>query len=259
MKHSIQLIYVFSLFIGSFVFSSCNKHHEEENPCDDPVEVIATDPSLYNFGHFVLKDGSTNGFAPSQTYLYAVNWNDFSSKFTPGKHYLLGFKYVECKNRETESGSGEDNGRCGIPILKCIEICCVKDVKAQSCFGLGFDEPDFGHLYSHAVSNSYIENNSLKTTAYFSGCSQNDPVSFRLELQELSLLRPSDSPTVYVAKVNEINPGYTCMAVFNREVCFDLTELTDRYKRNNLDMPEDIILHLYEGNEIKEIKYHPEK
>ncbi len=250
MKHTIQLLSVFSLFVGSLFFSACEKP-KKPNPCDKPVEVIANEPDLFRLGHFTLLDPNQNGFTVSQTYLYAVNYSKFASKFQPGKHYLIGFKYVQCKEN-TNFCATED--RCGTPILKCIEILCVKDVPAPSCFGLQFDSPDFNTYYSRAVKNSRIENHSLKSTVYFSGCSAQDKVDFRLDLQEVPFQKPM-GPPVYEAKVVEVNNGYTCQAVFSKDVCFDLSGLASKYHKHNVAVPAQIIIKLHENGQVKELIY----
>ena len=250
MKRTIQLLSVFSLFFIALLFNACEKP-KKPNPCDKPVEVLANDPAMFYLGHFTLNDPNQNGFTVSQTYLRAVNYNKFASKFIPGRKYLLGFKYVECK--DNSGFCGTDN-RCGTPILKCIEILCVKDVPAPSCFGVQFNSPDFSTYYSRAVRDSRIENHSLKTTVYFSGCSAQDLVNFRLDLQEMPLQKPM-GPPVYEGKVVEVNNGFTCQAVFTKEACFDLSGLASRYLKNNIAGPKEIIIRLYEGGEVKELLY----
>ncbi len=260
MKH---LKFLFALLLcSSLLFSSCNDHDTDTNPCDNAIVVQAADISQYGYAHFI---GSNliSSFAPSQVYYLAKNWNDFSSKVVPGKMYKLGFKEVPCEGMTGcfgDTDSTGKTGRCGTPVYKCIEIICLTEIVAQpnnDCFGLSMEGSN-SDIYSRAVKPGNISNHSLQTEAYFSGCSAQDAINFSLALSELPTQNPGE-PLVFDAKVNEIPNGFTCQAVFTKPVCFDLSSLPLYFTKNNIAIPDEVIIRFHYINEIQDIRYRPLK
>jgi hypothetical protein len=261
MKHFKTLL--FSLLIGSLLFTSCKDTDKDPNPCDDAVTVMAADISQHGYAHFI-GDNTLSSFAPTKVYYLAKNWKDFSSKVTPGKMYKLGFKEVPCEGNLIGcfgDDSTQKEGRCGTPVNKCIEIICLTEIIAQptnNCFGINFAPEDFSHFFSRAIKPATITNHSLQTEANFSGCSAEDAVNFRLLISELPTQHPGD-PLVFEAKVEEISNGFTCQAVFNKPVCFDLSTLPMYFTKNNIGIPEQVTIRFHYGNQEHDILYQPLK
>jgi len=255
-----QLKFLFTqLLIGSLFLSACKDHNPDPNPCDNAISVQAAEVSQYGYAHFI---GSNfiSSFAPSQVYYYAKNWKDYASKVVPGKQYLLGYKEVPCDNKLSGCFSDDSTLRCGTPVYKCIEIICLTESVAQpnnTCFGLSM-EGNTSELYSRAVKPASINNHSLQTEAYFSGCSAKDAINFSLALSELPTQNPGE-PLVFDAKVNEIPNGFTCQAVFTKPVCFDLSSLPLYFTKNNIAIPDEVIIRFHYINEVQDIRYRPLK
>lgn len=255
MKHFIQTFSLVVLISSVFFTQSCRKP-KPVDPCNNKITVTATEQSMHYLGHFELPSEITNGFAPSQTYLFANNYSKFASKIVAGREYKIGFKYVECKKKYTQECGFGDEYRCGTPIIKCIEILCLEEVPSNTgCYGVEFDNPAFENTYSRAVSDAKIIGHSLNVNAYFSGCSQNDNVKFGLYLREIPVNISPNAPIIYEAKVAELNNGYTCQAVFNKNACFDLSGLANNYKKNNRAIPSKIIIRLHIGEKTTDLTY----
>lgn len=255
MKLTFKIILVLSLFSGILLMNSCNKKSCDE-PCNASIEVFSTERDQFYLGHFILNETYDGSFAPSQTYLFANNWAKFSSQIKPGRKYLLAFKYVSCDHQILYNSFNYDTTfRCGTPVFKCIEILCIKEAPIPKCYGLKFNSSEISNYYSRAISGSSIEGNSLKTNAFFSGCNQIDPVDFLLMLNELPTLGPLGQP-IFEAKVSETN-RMLCNAVFQKSVCFDLSEIDGFYKKNNRATPNEVIILLYEGDSSIELHYNP--
>lgn len=262
MKHLKTLL--FPLFICSLFITSCKDTDKDPNPCDNAVTVMAADVSQYGFAHFV-GDNIISSFAPSQVYYLAKNWNDYSSKVTPGKMYKLGFKEVPCDWCGTgcfgNTDSSAKTSRCGTPVYKCIEIICLTEIVNQpinDCFGVNLEHVDFDNYYSRATQLASITGHSLKTTAYFSGCSNQDPIQFSLALREIPTQNPG-GPIAFDAKVEEVSNGYTCQAVFTKNACFDLAGLASYYLKNNINLPSDILIRFHYNDQVQELHYQPIK
>jgi hypothetical protein len=262
MKHLKTLL--FPLLICSLFITSCKDTDKDPDPCDNAVTVLAADVSQYGYAHFI-GDNVISSFAPSQVFYLAKNWNDFSSKVVPGKLYKLAFKEVPCDWCGTgcygDADTAERVGRCGTPVYKCIEIICLTEIIAQpsnNCYGINFAPEDFSHFFSRAIKPATISNHSLQTEAYFSGCSAEDPVNFRLLISELPTQRPGD-PLVFEAKVEEISNDFICQAVFNKPVCFDLSTLPLYFTKNNIGIPDQVTIRFHYGNQEHDLQYRPIK
>lgn len=254
-KHSLFVLTTLSLF----VFSSCKEKDPETTiPCDNPITVTAADVTMYKMGHFIGNDINTlNSFAPSQTYYFVRNWKDFESKVIPGRQYKIGFKEVDCGTCQRETcgdGTSKYTPRCGMPIYICIELLCIEEVKKDDCFSSYIIQADstYNNLYSKATTTAEIVGNSLKTKSYFSGCSPKDDVNFALELCVLPTTGPMP---VFGAKVKEIDRGFTCQAVFERETCYNLASIKDYYSLLNIVMPEKVMIKFDYGEKSQDLYY----
>ncbi len=250
-KHSLFVLTILSLF----VFSSCKeKDPETTTPCDHPISVTATDVNMHNMGHFVGNGRNLySSFAPSQTYYFVRNWKDFESKVIPGRQYKIGFKEVDCGTCQ-RGCFGDEQGRCGTPILICIELICIEEITKDDCYTSYIVNPDsvYNSMYSKAVTEASIVGNTLKTKSYFSGCSLQDDVNFALEL---SLLPTSGPIPVFEAKVREIDRGFTCQAVFEKQTCFNLASIKDYYALVNMVMPDQVMIKFDYGDKTQDLYY----
>lgn len=257
MKPAFKLLCVISLFTSMLFLNSCGKDDDgckDKDPCESTVPAISTIPAMHYLGHFILDQSNGNGFTIGQTFLNATNWSDYADKVVPQKKYQIAYKEVSCDDR-FKNTTFDENKRCGMPDIKCIEILCLKEVPEPGCFGLTFISDKMNDYYSRALSNSFIQNHSLKTTSYFSGCSQDDPIEFKLMLKELPTMGPTGQP-IFEAKVMESNE-LTCNAVFQKSTCFDLSEIRQYFERNNRTVPNEVLINLYEGQEVNQLVYNP--
>lgn len=263
MKKIIQSILLFSVISTGFFFQSCckddgGKDDSGSSPCDNTVEVVALDPEMYRLGHFELPGPDLLGgcFTVSQTYLKVVNWDDYKNKVTPGQRYKIAYEEVDCGNGGW-CGTEDARTRCGTPIIKCVKIICLQQCPiVDNCFNTVVLDQSAEIVYSSAVANGVINGHSLSTKAYYSGCSDKDKVVFELKVKEMPFKNHLNI-SIFEAKVNEVQNGFTCQAVFTRDACFDLRSIDNFYRDNGRVAPESVIIRFYNGENFEDITYVP--
>lgn len=239
------------------VFQSCRKPVEPKpgDPCDNKVLVTALDPQFYYWGHFALLD-KTN----VERWLYAVNWDDFSSKVKPGEQYLIA--YEEVKFTLYCGDNTKNAGICGTQEahpLKCIKILCLEPFsicrEPVTCLPTSFDQDIYNSGFSEALEGIRIEDNSLKVKLGFSGCDGSQTGNFSLFLSELPTANATGS---YIFLAKAINgKAWVCNAYFEKEVCFELTTLKTFLMTRNYARPKAIIrLQLRDGSS-RDFEYAP--
>lgn len=241
-----RAFFTMALTIGLFL-QSCTKHDDDFDPCDHPVVATATTTDMYEFGHFYYDDLSSNDqFAPSQVYLKVVNWVDYADKVVPNRKYKIGYVEVDC-NEEKSVGRCGNEFTCGFPILKCVKIMCLEEVKENheedkgngECFSSQLSDKDFEEIRSSATELIQVADHSLKAKMFFSGCSYEDPVRYTLMYLPTGTYTNDGMPIVDV-KLKEHDRGIICQAVFERDMCFDLSNMKSHF--NNI---KNDITHLY--------------
>lgn len=237
------------------VFQSCRKPVEPKpsDPCDHTVLVTALDPQYYYWGHFSLVD-KTN----VERWLYAVNWSDYSAKVTPGEQYFIAYEEVKFNLYCGDNKNADWCGTQSAHPLKCIKILCLKPAapckEPLNCQPTSFDQDIFNTGNTEALNGIRIEGNSLKVKLGISGCGPNVG-KFKLVLKEL-YLASAGSDYVFLAKA--INTDLTlCDAYFEKETCFDLSELRTRLMSKNYAPAKAIIrLQLRDGS-MQDFEYAP--
>jgi hypothetical protein len=228
-----KAFYALAISMGLFL-QSCTKHEDDKNPCDHPVVATATNFDMYDYGHFMYGEFSSNDqFAPSQTFLKVVNWVDYADKVIPGRKYKIGYVEVPC-NTEKNVGRCGNEFTCGFPILKCVKIMCLEEVREQQeeefndCFNSQVGESDFEELRSSINEFIQIDNHTINAKMYFSGCSYEDPVRYTMYFRPTGTYTNDGMPIVDV-KIKEHDRGIVCQAVFEREFCFDLNNMKNYF------------------------------
>lgn len=240
-KHVIILI---SAAFALFLFSqSCRKPEKPKDPCKNMQEVTATDPADGTPGHFSrIRNGQTE-------YLYAVNFHEYASRVRPGYTYLIGFTEEQCYINKTQEYILP--GGC-VVYEKCIRIRCLKEkAPAKTCFESLVDGETYKNIYPGGFSDPVITGNTLKCTTYFSGCSADDPVTFRLVLAD-----PVNH--VFMAGIQNMRNGYTCEAYFGRKECYNLHAIGDYYRQRKIVMPAQVTIRLNHGGNVQDLIYSPE-
>jgi hypothetical protein len=243
---SILSISVFSLVLFSLLLPGCRKPKCPEDPCKNPVTVLAVEQDFYLSGHFKLTNADN-----SETYLFATNWNQYATKVVPGRKYKIGYQEVACTNRDNEGQNGIREGGCVIYPNKCIRINCLEEV-GQSCFDTDLSRVDFDNLYSSAIRTTGVDGSKLNATVSFSGCGPEDVKSFKLFGSELPDMSPSGHPIWVVKAVNTFD-GVTCMAVFEKDICFDLTPIRNHYANTN--GTKEVVVRMEIGSETHDFAY----
>jgi hypothetical protein len=261
-KIILRAIFTLALTIGLFL-QSCTKHEEDHNPCDNPIEVIATYSDMYNeFGHFYYYDNSNlDQFAQSQTFLKIVNWVDYANKVIPGKKYKIGFVEVDC-NENNKLGRCGNEFTCGFPILKCAKIMCLDEVKennddgkdSKGCFSSELSDNSFDDMRSSVTNFIQIENNSFNAKMYYSGCSYEDPVRYTLYYHPSDSFTDDGMPIVDV-KIKEHDRGIICQAVFERDFCFDLNNMKNYFSTRQSEATQLLLKVHLTNNTVVDVIY----
>lgn len=240
-KHVIILL---SATLALLLFSqSCRKPEKPKDPCKNMEEVTATNPADGTPGHFSrVRNGQTE-------YLWAVNFHEYASRIKPGYTYLIGYKEEQCFINKTQENILP--GGC-VVYEKCIRIRCLKEkAPAKTCFESLVDKNTWGTFQPGAYAYPHISGNTLIASTFFSGCSADDPVTFRLVMRE-----PVNG--VFTAGIQNMRNGFTCEAYFNRTACYDLNAIGEYYRQRKLVMPAQVTIRLIHGNQIQDLVYNPQ-
>ncbi len=250
MKNLIKSICFLSLVLSLVVIQSCKKPKPcpKEDPCKNTELVQALDATEYSFAHLMLVASSNNA-----SMLYVNNWSDYASKIIPGENYRIAYQEIQCKPYGW-CGTNIREGGC-FPQRKCVNIICLQAVK-QDCLGTILNSKDNENISSCAIRKVSVNGQSVKILTGFSGCSINDYSALRLKMRLLPLASATGA-AIWEAKVintNEIN----CQAYFEKEVCFDLKDLSNYYLLSNIaPMPKSITIRLFTNalNTYEEFEY----
>ncbi len=234
-----------SLAITLFLFTlnqSCKKPKDPpQDPCANKVMVTALQQDYYHWAHF--EKSGPNGTA---VWLYAVNWNDWSSKVVPGKSYRIAYKEVKCPDDHMSNKTMN----CFAYPLTCIKVTCLEPVNyttepSSSCLGSEINPPAFGDYFTHALKGQKINGNQLRLRMGYSGCDRSQMKKFRLALQEVRYRCPEPKmDRVFMAKV-VTDDNTVCQAYFEEDVCFDLTPLrTYMLNEQSYDFSKPIVIRL---------------
>lgn len=230
---------------------SCRKPDKPKpgEPCKDLVTVTAIDPSESGGrGQFLYDDPDGQRY-----FLNAENWTDYSSRLVPGVQYKMAFKVVPCRKcATTEPVNGIRIGGCIVYPTKCIRILCLQEIKG--CFETRPYVPEYDNEISACNSIAGISGDKLQMNVMYGGCSSTDNLTFTLDLQQMPRRCIGGSP-VYEAKAVNQFKGYTCKALFSRDVCFDLTPLKNYYMIMNSLPPETILIRILVGGQYQELTY----
>jgi len=223
------------------------------DPCLNTVRVTALERELYGLGHFSYTD-------PNQTmyYLKAVNWSDYAARIRPGQQYDIAYKEVPCKdNGYTYEGNGIARGGCFIPQRKCIIITCLKEVKQKGCFETLINPPSDEKLKGQIISTTGIAGETLNARMGFSGCTENDcAYQLHLLLETDNTMKPLYKP-VFMAEPVNTGKEVTCMAYFEKDVCFDLSALKQWCLLQNRSMPNGVTIRLNVNGTYTDLTYMP--
>lgn len=253
MNNSIKTILVLTLVTFTAFVQSCKKpKYPPVDPCVNPYTVTAIDTGMYIYGQFTLTDKQNNTF-----YLNAINWNEYAHKVVPGRQYKIGYVETECKDDVFAFTYNIAKGGCFLPPRKCIILKCLMEVKQTGCRESIINPPNFNEESSGAVSSSGIVGNSLYAKVGFSGCSGDDGNYFKLHLSWIPERcgTPPRQNDVFLAKAVNNYDGVTCMAYFEKDVCFDLSAVKNYYMARNSQMPKSVIIRLMVGEQSKDFIY----
>lgn len=253
LNHFNLAVSVISLFLVLAV--SCRKPDKPKpgDPCKNLVTVTAVDPNeTGGRGQFLYDDPDGQRY-----FLNAENYSDYSAKLVPGVQYKMAFKVVPCRKcppyeNPLLNNNGIREGGCIIYQTKCVRILCLQEIKG--CFETRLDPSDYSNEVSQCNSVAGITGDRLDVNISYSGCSYNDDLHYTLDLQEMPRRCIGGAPA-YEAKVVNQFKGYTCKALFTRDICFDLTPLKMYYMTRNSLPPEYILLRVLINGQYQELTY----
>lgn len=250
LNHLNLSVSVISLFLVLAV--SCRKPDKPkpQEPCKNLVTVTAISPvETGDRGQFLYDapDGQ-------RYFLNAENWSDYSARLVYGVQYKMAFREVPCRKcgTTTEQGNGIREGGCLVFPVKCIRILCVQEIKG--CFETRMNVADYDNEISQCNSVAGINGDKLQVNISYSGCSADDKLNYTLDLQEMYRRCIGGSP-IYEAKVVNQFKGYTCKALFTRDICFDLTPLKNYYMLMNSLPPKEILIRVLINGQYQELTY----
>ncbi len=248
MKKSILSISVFSLILLSCFFQACKKPRCPEDPCKNPVKVMAVERDLYYMGHFITRNNDN-----TEVYLCANNWDQYASRVIPGRQYKISYKEVACQEKPWCIGDHMDI-RTTYDLYyptKCINITCFEEVP-RGCFETLLNPQEFDEVYNQASATTSVNGNSLNVRVGFSGCSP-DEANFSLYAREIPDMSPRGN-RIWVVKAVNMSKGITCQAYFTKDICFDLSSIKKYYRDQNLPY-NDAVIRMEIGTETREFTY----
>jgi hypothetical protein len=250
MKKSILSIVLVALCACLLVFQACKKPkcpEEKPDPCLHPVTVTALSNATYNPGHFKAEN--------SGIYLFAINFDQYAAKVTPGRSYKIGYEEVPCEEVITCGDQGIAKGGCVQYPKQCIRILCLEEIKCGSsqCMSTVVNPLDYDKPYSQAVTSTGISGNSLDATISFSGCSASDPVKFALYAQHTG--QQENGLDVWEAKAVNMGNEMTCMAVFTKTTCFDISAIKKYYMGPRQLPPAEVLVKFQTSDGVQEFVY----
>jgi len=252
MKRKNIFIYlaVFMAFIT--LNQSCKKPKDPpKDPCANKVMVKALQTDYYHWAHFETHD--QNG---STVWLYAVNWNNWSSKVVAGKQYKISYEETRC----SEDHMYNKTMNCFAYPLKCIKITCLEQdrqtTEPLNCLASEVNTSGFADYFTHALKGSHISGDQFRLRMGYSGCDRSQIKNFRLALQEVRFRCPEPKmDRLFLAKVIT-NDNLVCQAYYEDDVCFNLTTLRTYLLNEQYDFSKPVVIRLiYRDGKEEDFKY----
>jgi hypothetical protein len=235
---------IFKLFLAFVMLltisEGCRKPKEPVkpiDPCANKVLVKALQQDYHNWAHFEVPSQTETG-----VWLYAVNWDSWSSKVVSGRQYRIAYEEVQCP----ENHMYNKTMNCYAHPLKCIKITCLEECKPRtqpsSCLLSEVNAPGYEDYFTHGLKGTGISGNSLKMKIGFSGCDRSQMNKFRLSILETRQRCPTPKMSrVFLAKA-VTDDMLICQAYFEEEICFDLSTLKDYIVLQDYDLSEPVVI-----------------